>query len=68
MNAVFLGGATEVPCSPAEFANQYPESNCFGMLPASAYYIRHAENVHFENCKTEVALYDVRERFVFEEE
>lgn len=67
VNAVFLGGATEVPCNPAEFANQYPESNCFGMLPASAYYIRHAENVHFENCRTEVAIYDVREKFIFEE-
>ena len=68
VKAVFQGGVEEMPERPAEFGDQYPESNCFGILPASAYYIRHAENVVFEDCKTQIALDDVREAFVYEEE
>ncbi len=68
VNAVYLGGAGEIPDSPAELGSQYPESNCFGILPASAYYIRHGENIVFENCSTKIALDDAREKIVFEEE
>ena len=35
VDVVYKGGVSEVPASPAEFGLQYPESNCFGLLPAS---------------------------------
>ena len=63
VNVIYLGGCENIPAEPAEFEKQYPESNCFGVLPASAYYIRHAMNIVFENCKTIIALPDVREPF-----
>lgn len=64
VNATYQGGVTEIPNHPAEFGNQYPESNCFGLLPASAYYIRHAHNVRFEHCQNVIALPDVRNMIV----
>lgn len=60
VNVVYKGGISETPASPEEFGHQYPESNCFGLLPASGYYIRHASNVVFEDCQTLVALPDCR--------
>lgn len=61
VHAAYLGGVTEVPGEPPEFENQYPESNCFGSLPASGYYIRHAENIVFEDCETIVLYPDSRQ-------
>jgi len=63
VNVTYLGGCENIPTEPAEFEKQYPESNCFGILPASGYYIRHAQNIHFTNCKTIIALPDARETF-----
>ncbi len=63
VNVIYLGGCKECPCEPAEFERQYPESNCFGVLPASGYYIRHAEDIVFEDCETIIALPDIREVF-----
>ncbi len=63
VNVIYQGGCKECPVEPKEFERQYPESNCFGMLPASGYYIRHAEDIVFENCETIIALPDVREVF-----
>lgn len=57
------GGAEKVPAMPPEFENQYPESNCFGILPGAGYFIRHAENVVFQDCETIIALPDVRESY-----
>lgn len=42
VRVIFKGGITDIPQAPPEFRNQYPESNCFGVLPASAFFIRHA--------------------------
>ncbi len=67
VNVVYKGGITEKPETPAEFAKQYPESNCFGLLPASGYYIRHAAKVVFEDCQTLVALPDCRPVYVAED-
>lgn len=64
VNAVYKGGVTEVPDNPAEFGKQYPESNCFGILPAAGYYIRHGETIVFEECNTVVALPDRRDTYV----
>ena len=63
VNVIYLGGCEHIPAEPVEFEKQYPESNCFGSLPASGYYIRHAKNIVFENCKTIIALPDAREVF-----
>jgi len=67
VNAIYKGGATQIPDSPAEFQKQYPESNCFGILPAAGYYIRHGKNITFEDCNTIIALPDCRETFVTED-
>lgn len=67
VNAVYKGGVTEQPASPEEFGLQYPESNCFGLLPAAGYYVRHAKNVTFTDCNTVISLPDVRKVFVYED-
>ena len=63
VNIVYQGNVKEVPSIPDEFANQYLESNCFGVLPASGYFIRHAENIVFSNCQTLIAFPDTRKTF-----
>lgn len=60
VHVIFQGGITEIPQAPPEFENQYPESNCFGVLPASAFFIRHADTVLFRECEFQVALPDER--------
>ena len=67
VNAIYKGGVSEIPSTPAEFGNQYPESNCFGILPGAGYYMRHGENISFEECNTLVALPDSRETYVIED-
>lgn len=57
------GGICEIPPVPPEFGSQYPESNCFGVLPAAGYFIRHAEHITFTDCETLVALPDARPSF-----
>jgi hypothetical protein len=42
----------------------YPESNMFGDLPASAYYLRHVDGVHFDSCRTTIANPDARQLLV----
>ncbi len=63
VNVIYQGNVKEVPPIPDEFANQYPESNCFGVLPASGYFIRHADNIVFDDCQTLISLLDVRQVF-----
>ena len=60
VRVIFKGGITDIPQAPPEFRNQYPESNCFGVLPASAFFIRHADTVVFRECEFQVALPDER--------
>lgn len=61
----FVGGRSTVPAAPPEaMANQYPESNMFGDLPAWGYYLRHVDGVRFDNCRSTVATPDVREKLV----
>lgn len=63
VNVIYQGGCMECPAEPEEFGKQYPESNVFGVLPASGYYIRHAEEIVFADCKTVIALPDARDVF-----
>jgi hypothetical protein len=61
----FTGGRATVPASPPEaMPNQYPESNMFGDLPASSYYLRHVAGVSFANCSSSVASPDARQVLV----
>jgi polygalacturonase len=60
-SVVFDGGATTVPAAPPEAtANQYPESNMFGDLPAWAYYLRHVTGVTFDTVTASASVADVR--------
>ncbi len=61
VNVIYKGGIDEIPPEPPEFADQYPESNIFGVLPGSGYFIRHADTVEFHDCRTVVALPDSRQ-------
>lgn len=57
----FTGGRGSVPGDPPEARpNQYPESNMFGDLPASAYFLRHVSGVRFTDCTTRLAQPDPR--------
>lgn len=60
-----LGGEKNIPDIPPEFGKQYPESHCFGVLPASAYFIRHAQQVIFNDCSTIVSAPDARESTLY---
>ena len=61
----FRGGRTSVPDEPPEYSGEYPEVGQWGELPAWGYYVRHAENVTFNNCSETVAPDDVRPARVF---
>ncbi|EMI44242.1 glycoside hydrolase family 28 protein [Rhodopirellula sp. SWK7] len=63
----FKGGLNEVPETPREFPGRYPETTVFGTFPAWGYYIRHAENVVFNNVTHDVAPEDAREAIVLED-
>lgn len=54
MDCVFKDGLTTSPPAPGENLGPYgyPECNMWGNLPAYGYYVRHAENVRFIDCKT----------------
>ena len=60
------GGLKEVPPSPKEAADGYPQSNRFGNLPAYAFYIRHAQNIVFDRVITGYFKPDVRPWLVAE--
>ena len=51
-----------------EMIDAYPESNMFGKaLPAYGFYVRHANNVKFENVKFNLTGADVRPDYVFDD-
>jgi len=65
VKAEFRCGLTEHPNNPPEYSGKiYPESDMYKHLPASAYYLRHTENVVFESCETIVAEEDIRKKIV----
>lgn len=43
------GGVNKVPGLPPEKPTAYPQSNMFGATPGYGFFVRHAENVTFEN-------------------
>lgn len=61
----FDGNLSTVPAAPPEaVADEYPESNMFGDLPAWGYYLRHVSNVTFDSCTTSVQATDARQEIV----
>jgi polygalacturonase len=46
-----------------EAEDKYPEHHMFGQLPASGFYLRHAQNIHFNNVVIEMAKPDSRQLF-----
>ena len=66
VKAEYRGGIASVPPVPPEYpATLYPECDMFGVLPASAYFLRHTENVFFDNCKTLMLEADAQEDTLF---
>jgi len=63
----FKGGLTEVPGTPIEYDGRKADVRLFGNFPAWGYYIRHADNVVFENVTHSVSPADVREDIVLED-
>ncbi len=43
------GGLAKIPQPPKELPGVYPQSNIFGNTPAYGFYVRHADNIKFEN-------------------
>ena len=59
------GGGKTKPEVPKEYSGEYPNYNwCKVKLPAWGYYIRHAENIAFENCTATVSEEDARPEMV----
>jgi hypothetical protein len=55
------GGLNEIPKTPAECIEDYPICQMFGELPAYGFYVRHAENVKFENVSIGIVKSDARQ-------
>lgn len=62
----FKGGLTEVPGTPIEYDGRKADVRLFGNFPAWAYYIRHADNVVFENVTHSVFPVDARKDIVLD--
>ena len=52
---------------PPENEKRYPEPAMFGTIPASAFYIRHAENIRFRNIEVNFEQPDFRPGFVLDD-
>ena len=62
------GTINDANASIPEMIDAYPESNMFGKaLPAYGFYVRHANNVKFENVKFNLTGADVRPDYVFDD-
>ena len=64
------GGGTinDANANVPELVDAYPEANMFGTpLPAYGFYVRHANNVKFENVKFNLQAADARPEYVFDD-
>jgi len=62
----YKGGGTKEDAlrEPPENEKNYPEPSMFGVVPASAFYIRHAKNITFDNIRVTFQKEDFRPAFV----
>jgi len=51
----------------AENSTSYPENRMFGTLPAHAFYIRHAKDIHFSGIRVVMRQEDARPAFVLDD-
>lgn len=61
------GGIGSIPATPHVSDSGYPQSNIFGHPPAYGFYVRHADNVKFENVTIGCLKEDTRKWLVFED-
>lgn len=62
------GSKTDANATIPEKENTYPEANMFSkVLPASVFYVRHVENIIFENIHTVFRKQDLRPYFVLDD-
>lgn len=64
----YKGGGTKEDAlrEPPENEKNYPEPSMFGVLPASAFYVRHAKNITFDNIRVAFQKEDFRPAFVLD--
>lgn len=61
------GGTREMsPAQPPEFESKYPEPDMFGNIPASGFFIRHANNIELTNVEIACDQADVRPAFLLD--
>ena len=60
-------GKEEAASSPPENEKSYPEPSMFGAVPASVFYIRHAQNIRFRNMEVDFEQPDLRPKFVLDD-
>jgi polygalacturonase len=65
----FAGGgtSTDAHATVEEKPKEYPESTMFGTLPAYGFYIRHANNLSFNNIQLSTEKEDLRPAFYIED-
>jgi len=50
-----------------EQSTKYPENHMFGVLPASAFYIRHAQDIHLRDVRITMRQPDARPAFILDD-
>lgn len=56
-----------VPYAVPEREKEYPEPSMFGLLPASAFFLRHAKGIYMDHIRVTYAKDDTRPAFVLED-
>lgn len=66
IDLTYLGGGTaeDAARQPAELADAYPEPSMFGILPAWAFWVRHAKGLHINGFAARTQSADARPPFV----
>jgi hypothetical protein len=69
---IYPGGASRPPADGAvekipEHPEKYPEISMFGELPAWGFYLRHAENIRFNNVRVSTRTPDLRAAMVLDD-
>ena len=68
LNLLGKGTQSDAAASVPEKEAEYPEANMFKMvLPASGFYVRHADNITFDNVQMTFRNPDARTYFVFDD-
>jgi len=65
----YTGGGTSKDAArvPEEIPEAYPSNRMFGVLPAYGFFVRHVENVRFQNIDVDFEKQDARPAFIFDD-